>query len=171
MKIFSTVFLAFILIFSLSCKKEEEETVDKCQNGFLDTGEEGIDCGGTCTECEESYFAFLIANIKGAEISFPTKTLTYENSIWSLSFSNDSIVIQLNLGSNGEIGSYPISPIGTSGSYNDTTYSSSANGEHAINDHSETDRRMSGFFSVNLFVSGTTDTLRITGGQYEDLPY
>ena len=104
-------------------------------------------------------------------MAFDAKTMSYDNSTYSLSFSNDTINVQLNLGSDGSVGNYNISPAGTSGAYNGVQYTAFVNGQHAINEHNLNDKRMSGFFSIDFYRPGTTDTLKITGGQYEDLPY
>lgn len=50
---FSMIFLSSLTLVVTSCKRDdndpEPEPVDLCTNGVQDPGEEGIDCGGTCS--------------------------------------------------------------------------------------------------------------------------
>ena len=46
---FSLVLAAVFALTATSCKKDDDPEVDLCSNGVQNAGEEGIDCGGTCS--------------------------------------------------------------------------------------------------------------------------
>lgn len=170
MKTILLLLIAILSIFS-SCK-DKDEPIDKCSNGFLDPGESGIDCGGNCsTPCVpvEPATAFLECN--GLPIGITSKTLLYENNNWTLTVGNDTISFQFNLGSNGAIGTYTMNPIGCLAIKNSTYYTNTTDGIFSISAHNLTSKKMSGFFQANFSRNGFTDTLRVTNGQFEFLPY
>lgn len=162
-------FIAMLTIFS-ACK-DKDPVVDKCSNGFVDAGENGVDCGGNCPPCApyEPETAYIECN--GKPISFPTKSILYQNNIWSLTMSNDTFSLQVNLGSNGAIGAYPLNSSGNIASKNGIYYLNGSNGNYSISAHNTTSHKMSGFFQMDISRTGYTDTLKIRNGQFEFVPY
>lgn len=90
---------AILLIFS-ACK-EEKPVKAPCQNGFLDAGETGIDCGGNCPPCIPVDIPLLYVECNGDQVNISAKSLTYSNGSWSLQISNDTLSIQIALGKLG----------------------------------------------------------------------
>ena len=45
----SAVLLAAVSVLAVGCKQDDGDPVDLCSNGIQDPGEQGVDCGGTCT--------------------------------------------------------------------------------------------------------------------------
>jgi hypothetical protein len=167
----STLLVFFLLFFVFLACKEDEPKVDKCKNGFKDAGEKNIDCGGICPDCPVTYTPYLTLKINQVETSFSNRLLDYSGSQWTLSCDNDSTAFQFNLGSNGSVGAYPMSPAGTTCTFKGQVYSIVTDGNFAIDSHDTSIKRMSGFFNVKFTKAGTTDTLFITSGQFIDLPY
>jgi len=160
---------AMLLIFS-SCKKEEEP-VDLCLNGFVDPGEEGVDCGGSCTPCANTPITTLFVTVNGESISMPTKQLTFDGSNWILSMNNDTINMTFDLGTNGTIGNYPLSFANSTCIMHGIPYPNQSNGSCAISEHNEADDIMSGFFQADFSRTGFLDTVHVTSGQFENFQY
>jgi hypothetical protein len=159
-----------MLVFFSSCKKDEE-AVDTCTNGFLNPGEVGIDCGGTCAPCIAYTPSYVYLECNDQPITMDTKSLSYSNGNWSLLAFNDSLKIQLNLGNNGGIDVYPISSSGSFGEYFGNLYLSTENGTFAIYNHDTINHKMGGFFQVDFIRTGINDTLKIRNGQFENMIY
>ncbi len=168
MKRISIITFAMLLIFS--CKKKEEP-VDPCQNGFLDAGEELPDCGGPCPPCQENFTSSLFLRVNGTTTTFSTKSLTFNGSNWILSMSNDTLDIQLDLGTNGDIGSYTMSPLNSNCDYYGINYPVLSDANFAISYHDTSANRMSGFFQAKFSRPGFVDTLRLTNGQFDYYVY
>lgn len=164
MKKLPVLLFAMLLIFS--CKKKEE-TVDPCQNGFLDAGEELPDCGGNCPPCPENFTSSIYLDVNGVSTTFASKSLSFDGTNWYLSMTNDSLNLNLNLGSNGDIGSYSMAPTGSSCMYFGTSYPILSDGQFAISYHDTVDDRMSGLFQVKFSRPGFLDTIRLTSGQFD----
>ena len=158
------------LLVLISCK-EKETYVDPCTNGYLDPGEVKIDCGGTCTPCPTVYIPSVNIKLNGVQMSFPTKTLSYSSNLYLLTFSNDTMNFQLNLGSNDSVNTYVMSSNQTFAQINSTHYTGVSNATFAISANDKTNKRMNGFFNLTYFVPGQNDTLKITSGQFSDLNY
>lgn len=154
-----------------SACKNKETPVDKCQNGFMDPGESGIDCGGECPPCDPSQSSYLFMEYNGIGIIGLSKELNYDGGIWTLNAYNDSLTFQFNLGSDGTPGSYIMSPNGTFATKNGTSYMIATDGSYAISEHNTQTQKMSGFFQVNFSRVGFTDTIRISSGQFDYLSY
>ncbi len=169
-----TLSVAMLVIFS-SCKKKEE-AVNTCQNGFLDPGESSPDCGGNCPPCSSSAPASLYVEINGSETTMTSKQLYYDQGNWSLNMQNDSLNIQLNFGSNGSIGTYPISTFGTYALKNGTDYPLQEMGTHSISEHDVNQRKMNGYFQIRFLRQLPNnpllyDTLELLSGQFSDMVY
>ena len=162
-------FIAMLTFFS-ACK-EKDPVVDKCKNGFVDAGENGVDCGGNCPPCVPYEPTTAYAQCNGKSISFPTKSILYQNNSWSLSLSNDTLTLQINLGSNGAVGLYPMNSSGNFASNNGIYYPNGSHGNYSISAHNTTTRKMSGFFEMDFSRTGFTDTLKIRNGQFEFVGY
>lgn len=166
-----TLILGFAILSIFSSCKEDEEIVDKCSNGFVDAGENGVDCGGNCPPCPVYEPASIYLECNGVSVEPDSKSLTYQNGYWTLNVSNDTIAFQFNLGNNPAIGFYPMDPAGCIASKNSIFYLNSSNGSYAISAHNTETKKMSGFFSADFTRTGFTDTLKVRNGQFEFLPY
>ncbi len=161
--------LATMLLFFSACK--EDEPVDPCTNGFLDPGEIQPDCGGNCTPCPSTVVSFLTMSVNGSETSMSTKTLAYDGNAWTLQLANDSLNIQLSLGTTGLIATEPITTAGTFCYRNGVEYTGQVDGIYSISDHDLSTDLMSGFFQIKFFRPGLMDTLTISNGQFENFEY
>jgi hypothetical protein len=160
--------VAMLTIFS-SCKKEEE--VDPCTNGFLDPGEDAPDCGGNCPPCDNTPVPFFTLKVNDSIVHMDTKELDFNGTNWVLSMANDSLSFNIDIGTNGAIGSYPISATFSSASFYGTSYPIQTDGSCAISEHDEANDLMSGYFQIKFSRSGFTDTLRISDGLFEFFSY
>jgi hypothetical protein len=168
------IVVAMLTIFS-SCKKEEEP-VDPCTNGYLDPGEDTPDCGGNCPPCNVSGPEYFTIFIDGQTGSMDSRVLNFDNPGWSLQMSNDSISMQISLGTSGAIQTSAIPAIGTYAYVNGIEYPIQSNGTYSISEHNVASQNMSGFFGINFVrqISSSPnvyDTLKISGGQFEFFNY
>jgi hypothetical protein len=163
------VFPAILLIFS-ACK-EEKPAKAPCENGFLDAGETGIDCGGNCPSCTPVEIPLLYVECNGGEVNMTSKSLTYSNGSWALLISNDTLSIQIALGNSGTIGTFPLIGGGSYATKNTQYYMNCSNGIYAISAHNTTTHKMSGFFQADFSRTGFNDTLHVRNGQFEFLTY
>lgn len=156
-------------VLTAGCNKEEEPTINPCLNGQLDPGETAIDCGGTCGACPETEFPYAGFTADGATFTASTKQLTYNNG-WILSVTADSISLQLDLGNNGSVGTYTMPAAGSTAQVDGVNYPTLASGTYSISAHNLSTEKLSGFFQ-GKFVRVPGDTLYITNGFFEFLPY
>lgn len=161
--------LVTMLLFFSACK--EDEPVDPCSNGFLDPGEIQPDCGGNCTPCPSTVVSFLNMNVDGVPTGMSTKILDYDGNAWTLQLANDSLNIQLSLRTTGLIATEPIPTAGSFCYRNGVQYAGQVDGIYSISDHDASADLMSGFFQIAFFRPGFNDTLRITGGHFENFEY
>lgn len=164
-----TVLFTMLVIFS-ACKKEEEPK-DPCTNGFLDPGELQPDCGGNCPPCEPSTTPIFYLELNGNPVVMNNRELDYASGTWILQLSNDSITMQVSLGSDGSVQTSAIPPSGTFAYMHGIQYDEQHNGTYSITAHDQTNQLMSGFFQVQFVRSGMTDTLRFTNGTFENFLY
>lgn len=164
------ILTTIVLFIFLSCK-DKETYVDPCTNGYLDAGEVKIDCGGNCTPCPITYIPSVNLKLNGNQMSFPTKALTISSNVYFLTFSNDTMSFQLNLGSNDSINNYVMSSNQTVAQIHSTNYTGVSNATFAFSENDKTNKRMNGFFNLTFYVPGQNDTLKITSGQFSDLKY
>ena len=166
------IFLVFpaILLFFSACK-EEKPVKAPCENGFLDAGETGVDCGGNCPPCTPVEIPVLYVECNGIPVSMSSKSLTYSSGNWSLLMSNDSLSFQFPLGNAGTIGTFPLSSSGSYAAKNGVYYLNSSNGSYSISAHDTTNKKMSGFFQADFSRTGFSDTLNVRNGQFEFLSY
>jgi len=169
MKNFAILFLAMLSIFS-ACKDKEDE-VDPCSNGFIDTGEDGVDCGGNCTPCVEYNPPSLSMLLNGLPFDVTSKSLTYNDTTWTLNVTNDTISFQFNLGTDGNVGTFSMNPSGSYGYKNGNFYNNVSQGIYSISAHDLSNHTLSGFFQANFYRIGFTDTLKVTGGQFSYMSY
>jgi len=160
-----------VLVLTVSCKKDEEPTINPCLNGKLDSGETAIDCGGSCGPCATTDFPYASFSANGTSITAEIKQLAYASG-WSLHVGNDSVSVQMNFGTNGAVGTYPMSATGCTATYNSVEFPTLASGYYTISQHNTTTHKMNGFFQGKFTRPGSTDdTLVITNGFFESLPY
>lgn len=157
-------------VLAISACKEEEPKINPCLNGILDTGETAIDCGGTCGNCPNSEYPYMFANFNGDSYQVFDKSLVYANGEWLLSGSilHDTLQFQLNFGSNGSVGTYPLTAANTTCTYQGFSYTF-ASGICAISAHNLTAHKLSGHFQAKF--GRNLDTIRITNGDFEFLSY
>jgi hypothetical protein len=135
--------LLFVLVLG-SCK-DKEMKVDKCTNGFLDAGEEAVDCGGKCKPCETNQTPYMFVRVNGNPIQVQEKGLNYSNQNWLVYGVNDSLSFQLNLGSNASIGNYEINSSQSGGVFGTSTMTF-LSGLISVSYHDSEKKIMSGFF-------------------------
>ncbi len=164
------VYLFTILIIFSACKKKSDP-VDKCSNGFIDAGELGVDCGGSCKPCEVYNPPSLFLEINGNPISMDNKSINFSDNTYSLIASNDSLSFQFNLGSNGNVGTFTLNSLGTFGSKNGIYYLNSSDGTYSISAHDSLTKSMSGFLQVNFSRNGYSDTIKIRNCQFDYIKY
>ncbi|ASS49158.1 MAG: hypothetical protein A3D31_04480 [Candidatus Fluviicola riflensis] len=157
------------LLLTVACNKEEDPVINPCMNGQLDPGETAIDCGGTCGDCPDAEFPYAGFSYNGMATTASTKQLTYNNG-WNLAISGDTVSMQLNLGNDGSVGTYTMSASGSFASYNGLNYPTLVDGVYSISGHNPATQKLSGFFQ-GKFVRVAGDTLYITNGFFEYLPY
>ncbi len=157
----------------MSCKKDPP--VDKCKNGFKDIGEEGVDCGGNCPACVKVYIPGLSLKLNQTPITFDTRSFTQINNLWYLKFSNDSVQVQIEIGQDIVTDSlYDINSFNTFATIDGIIYpltNQYPSTNVGIMENITSDRRISGLFEAKFYRSGFTDTMRITSGRFDDLPY
>lgn len=168
------IVIAMLTIFS-SCKKEDE-TVDLCTNGFLDPGESSPDCGGNCPPCAVVSQEYFTVVLNGEPIVMTFHELIYSGTAWSLQMANDSISMQISLGTSGAIQTSSITNAGTYCSLNGIDYPIQQNGIYSISDHDLSNQIMSGFFHIDFLYQITASpntyaTLSFTGGQFDNFSY
>lgn len=167
--------LLFIAILFSACKKDEENT---CENGFLDPGEEEVDCGGACEACPVTYTETMSTHVvrinssgtSDTLMAMKTKYLTNDSGEWILHGESDSIVIHLTHLSDGSQGIYDLSSSSYL-SYKGTTYDHWVNGLFTIDENQSDVSRMDGFFSADFYGVFGNDTVRLESGLFKDLEY
>ncbi len=170
MKYLSIIFCC--LLFFSACKKDEPKNY--CANGFKDIGEVGIDCGGSCDPCEQVFLPDLRIKLNGTTIPFSQRSFTQLNNIWYLNFSNDSIQMQLQIGSQMQADSnYILDDAGSFATINGIQYPliTNTNSVCAILEIFPVEQRISGLFNVHFYRSGFLDTMKVTSGEFYHLPY
>ena len=159
------LFITFHSLFS--CKKNVEEvTINSCQNGVKDDDEEAIDCGGACSACY--HYPYLVLKQNGEAKQASSKSIVLENVDYKLLVGFDTVLFQLNLGSNLAEGTYNLNPL-TAGLVSGTKQYTFVSGIFGISRNDLSQKQLSGNFEakfVNLY-----DTLRIESGQFEYLDY
>ncbi len=77
----------------------------------------------------------------------------------------------MNLGNDGSVGTYSMSPVGSAATYDGINYPTLASGVFSISQHNTVTNKMSGFFQGKFTRGIVGDTLRIVNGFFEYLPY
>jgi hypothetical protein len=162
-----------LVILMLACNKEEEGT---CFDGVLSSGEVQVDCGGVCPPCSpgNQVSEFFLVTINGTAMQFSQRNLV-DTPSWIMNFSNDTLAVTLNFGNGSTPGAYTIVPTFSEATMNGKTYDDLSEGLVVLADIDTTNRRLSGFFEAKLvgYFSDSllVDTLRITNGDFESIPY
>lgn len=163
--------LIFVGFLMFSCKKEEQS----CSDGiFSPDKEEEMDCGGVCPPCNFEptvVNSFLSTKVNGEPVSFATFTLV-KSPDWILSFENDSINIQVNLGQGDSLGGRPMNVLYSSATYNAENHPVLADGYSVFAKVDHVKNELSGFFNAK-FVSdnNTSDTLRLSDGEFQNVQW
>lgn len=154
-----------VSLLCFSCKKNEHS----CSNGIFEPEyEEKTDCGGVCPPCDFTptiIDTFLYAKINKTPISFTHFSLS-KTQDWILTFGNDSINIQLNLGDNVNLGANSIKSLHSKATFKVNPYTHLNSGIAVLSEINQTEKILSGFFEAK-FVSDDfeLDTLYITDGE------
>jgi hypothetical protein len=162
-----------ILFFLVACKKEEEGT---CFDGELSTGEVSIDCGGVCPPCnnDNSPVEIFLVTINGSPMQFSQRNLI-DSPNWIMNFSNDTLDVTLNFGNGTEPGAYQIEQLNSEATMNGKFYDFLHSGLVVLSNIDTVNNRLSGFFEAKLvgYFSDSllVDTLKITNGDFESIPY
>lgn len=77
----------------------------------------------------------------------------------------------LNLGTNGSVGNFSVLQQGSLCTYKGIDYPLITTGTSAVSANDLQNQLLSGFFQVNFYRSGFTDTVKITNGQFAYVPY
>jgi hypothetical protein len=163
-----------LLFFLCACKKEEEEGT--CFDGQLSTGEHDVDCGGMCPPCENNNgpFEIFLVTINGKAMQFSERSLVASPN-WIMNFSNDTLNVTLNFGSGIEPGAHPIEQLYSEATMNGKFYDFLYSGLVVLSNIDTINNRLSGFFEAKLvgYFSDSllVDTLKITNGDFESIPY
>lgn len=164
--------IGIVFVLSLfSCKKEEQS----CSDGVFDPEkEEQVDCGGVCAPCQPTSTVndtYLFAEFDSKLINFGDISLD-KSTDWILRFQNDSIDVQMNFGDDDSIGKHPIKVINSKAIYNYESYSVLTEGKILFSKVDYSKKKLSGYFQA-YFVSDnvSTDTLKVTGGQFENVSW
>lgn len=161
------LFVGVMFLF-LSCKKEHS-----CTDGvFSPDYEAKTDCGKTCPACFVSNVQeqhSIYATFNGEKQGFNDFTLT-KNAYWILYFHTDSIYVTLNLGMGQNVGNQPMVAAYSSATYGYTTYSTLVSGSVGFASFDTDNNEVTGIFNAT-FVSSLNDTLRITSGVFENIPW
>lgn len=164
--------LVMVLVL-FACKKEEEGS---CFDGQLSSGEIIVDCGGVCPPCntDDGITEFFLVTINGVPMQFSQRTLTSTPS-WIMNFTNDTLNVSLNFGNGIEPGSYPIEQLYSEALMNGNAYDYLHSGLVVLAEIDTINRILSGFYEANLvgYFSDSllVDTLKITNGDFENIPY
>lgn len=162
-----------IVIVLFSCKKEEEGS---CFDGVISAGELTADCGGVCPPCaiDNSPTDFFIVAVNGVQMQFSERTLVSSPS-WIMNFSNDTLDVTLNFGNGAEPGSYAIEQPFTQATMNEKDFNFLHEGLVVLAEIDSFNNRLTGFFEAKLVWYSTdsllVDTLRISNGNFESIPY
>lgn len=171
----SALFLTFFLTF-LACK--EEEVIDKCKDGYLSPGEEQIDCGGDCDPClPEEEIVYSFAKVDDVQWDFNNAYVVFNNDYYYIAdYENDTLKIemQFNFGNGDSLGARPMKPLNNFVKVTDKQaatvddFDVLGNGSVIFSKLDFGNERISGFFQAKL-AQGFNDTIKITGGQFENL--
>jgi len=160
------------LFFALSCEKEPEAAPGNCNDGFLNNGETGIDCGGPCPPCLEPEISSFNAAFNGVLSSFNVFDASYDGTFY-LHAKNDSIDLYLRFDNienppEGEE-NWPFLDIGEPIlEMNGVTYTEFApNSFIFLSDN--TNNKITGFFQLRLPIG--EDTMRVNTGSFYFIPY
>ena len=163
--------LAFTMLTIFFGCKEKPQVIDKCSNGFVDAGENGVDCGGNCPPCPVFNPPSLYLELNGTPISMSNKSIAFSSGNYILTASNDSLVFKFNLGNSLEIGSNIMNPQGTYGQKNGVYYLNSSNGICTISNNDSVQKSLNGFLQTDLIRTGFTDTIKIRNCQFDYISY
>ena len=131
---------------------------------FIDVG-----LGELTGDGETLRSAFI--KINDVDVSMTGKSISHVGNDYFLNLSNDSITMQINLGADGNVGNFNILSNGTTCNYNFIDYPNINNGISAISLNDTENQLLSGFFQLDFYRTDFSDTLHITEGQFDYLPY
>ena len=159
-----TIVVSFLI---LSCKKNEQS----CDDGvFTPEKEEKVDCGGVCPPCNVPSNidpSYVSVDVNSISTSFGDYGIN-KTTDWILQFQNDSIFVFLNFGDGDSLGNRSIKVPNSKAVFNNVNYSTLTVGNVLFSEINHADNQLSGYFEAQ-FVSDivSTDTLKLTGGQFE----
>jgi hypothetical protein len=162
--ILSVTFLSVLI----GCEKEAEKNAGNCFDGYMNNGETGADCGGSCAPCQEPSIEKIVAQINGKLVSFENRMCEIDPTV-IISGSNDSIQLSINFELIGN--EWPlINGVHTKLIYNDTLYETFNAESHVIvTSHNMNEQKISGLFRVE-FIRDTTVFL-LENGAFSNLTY
>jgi hypothetical protein len=161
------IFAVISIISLFACNKnEKDDGINPCANGKKDAGETEVDCGGSCPDCPTYPYMVLRRDNDVKQLS--NKGVVKEGDYWFLTGGFDSILFQINLGTDLTEGIWPIDPNLTGAVMANKAYSF-VSGVVGISKNDINRSEISGNFEVK-FVN-QQDTLRLNDGQFEHLKY
>ena len=165
-----------LLLMLLACKKEDEQPQGNCSDGFLNNGELGVDCGGTCLACEGSDNPIFFAAFNAQHVTFGNPSALYGYTIF-LGASNDTLQVSLrfkNLSEPDETGQ--LWPFLLDGQayvvYNGLSYNAIDTNYSVVIITENLNNRISGLFQLHLpNGKDNADTLKVINGTFIKIPY
>jgi hypothetical protein len=166
MKLLNIFTFITILIF-ISCDKNDgNNQINPCANGKKDTGEIEIDCGGTCPECPT--YAYMVVRRNGEVKQVSSKSIVKEGENWLLVAGFDSLLFQINLGTELIEGINPMKANSTGAAMVNRPYTF-VSGILGISRNNLTKKELSGNFEATFVHQ--MDTLKLKDGQFEHIKY
>ena len=165
-----------LLIFGVACNKNQQPPLPTCNDGFMNNGETGLDCGGPCSPCAPITNPVFIAAFNGQFINFPIVNVQYGDTIF-MNASTDSVQVHLifkNLSIPDEsnqlnplvLGIMPLV------SYNGVNYANTNPQYSVVTISEDEDQKLSGLFQLFLpHGLNNMDTLKVINGAFMNIPY
>jgi hypothetical protein len=83
------ILIALAGTFTISCNKDDDDTVGTCSDGIKNQGEEDVDCGGPCTSCIQD--PMMKASVSGFKWTAVNIAASNGSGSFSINADNNSI--------------------------------------------------------------------------------
>jgi len=163
------ILLAIFTALFLSCNKTDtavSKPIPDCYDNIQNQGEQGVDCGGPCVPCPGK----MMATIDGQpwETIGPITSSVLNNSIF-ISGSSSNSTISLIYNGPFSTGTYNLQSAlytNPSGIQYSTTQ-----GTISFSEWNQEDNLVFGSFSFNGYQIGGSDTVFVTSGAFQSVPF
>lgn len=168
---FNLSIYVFVCFLMFSCDKEEQS----CSDGkFTPEKEEKVDCGGVCPPCDFEPTVidhYVSAKVNGESVSFTDFGIA-KNANYILTFFNDSLTFNLNLGADESLGSHQVLEVNSNGTKNGEQFLELYEGVVVFSEVDTVNKEMSGFFKAKFHkTSNYSDTLALTSGAFSKVSW